>query len=150
MGPELVGLFLFAGLAGALGGVHVPINGSLSTRIGSTFVATFTFYGVAFLLIALVNLIAFDRASFRALATVPAWYYIVPGVISVLVVGASTFLIPRLGAANVFVVAFSAQLVVRTVISHFGWLDSPASPITLTRVFGGLLLAVGAVMVVRG
>ncbi len=150
MGSEMVWLLVLAGIAGVLGGIHVPINGALSTRIESTFVATFTFYGVAFVLIGLLNVLTFDRESFKALAEVPIWYYIVPGVISVIVVGANTFLIPRLGAANVFVVTVSAQLVVRTTISHFGWLDTPTNPVSLTRLAGGLLLLVGAIMVVRG
>ena len=42
-------LVALAIVAGALGGIHVPINGALSMRLQSTVVATFTFYGVAFL-----------------------------------------------------------------------------------------------------
>ena len=69
--------------------------------------------------------------------------------ISVVVVGSSTFLIPRLGAVNVFVIFFVAQFVVRMVLSHFGWLQSPVSPISWVKLAGGLMLFLGAVLVVR-
>ena len=75
--------------------------------------------------------------------------YFIAGVISVLSVGTSTFLIPRLGAVHLFVVIVASQMSVRMVISHFGWLDSPITPITWVRLMGGLLLVVGAVLVVR-
>ncbi|MCB0100092.1 MAG: DMT family transporter, partial [Caldilineaceae bacterium] len=114
---------------GALGAIHVPINGALAVRIQSTAVATFTFYGVAFLLIAVVTLLTTGRETISQLGHVPMWLYLVPGAISVLVVGSSTFLMPRLGAVNVFVLTVFAQTTVRVLISHYGWLASPVDPI---------------------
>jgi len=143
------GLYLLmALLAGSLGGIHVPINGALGKQINSTFVATFVFYGVGFLLISLICLVTYDRQAFSALATVPRWYFIA-GVISVVVVGSSTFLIPRVGALNVFVVVLIGQMTVRTLISHFGLLESPVSPITGWKILGGLFLLVGTILVIR-
>jgi transporter family-2 protein len=140
--------YLLAMLAGILGGIHVPINGALGARINSPLVATFSFYGIGFLVIALICALTYDRAAFSALATAPRWYY-VAGVISVLVVSTNTFLIPRIGAVNLFVVVLSLQLISRMVISHFGWLDSPVSSITAIKMVGCLLLLSGAVLVVR-
>lgn len=136
-------------VTGAIGAIHVPINGALATRIQSTTVATFTFYGVAFLIIAGVTLFTADRESLRQLGRVPAWLYLVPGMISVLVIASSTFLMPRLGAVNVFVITVFAQTVVRVVISHYGWLESPVNPITAPKLVGAALVALGAVLVVR-
>jgi transporter family-2 protein len=136
-------------LTGALGAIHVPINGALAARIQSTAVATFTFYGVAFLIIALVTLLTTERASIRNLVRVPVWLYLAPGIISVVVVASGTFLMPRLGAVNVFVITVFAQTLVRVVISHYGWLASPVDPITASKLAGAVLVAVGAVLVVR-
>jgi len=136
-------------VTGALGAIHVPINGALGARIQSTAVATFTFYGVAFLIIAAITLLSSERQSLRNLAGVPLWLYLVPGIISVAVVGGGTFLMPRLGALNVFVITVFAQTFVRVVISHFGWFASPVDPITLPKLAGAALVALGAVLVVR-
>ena len=150
MSRETLLLFGLALLVGALGAVHVPINGSLGVRLGSSLVATLTFYAVALGAITLLNLAFFDRQAFANLARVPTWNWLLPGLISVAVVGANTYLIPRLGAVNVFVVAIGAQVVVRTVLSHFGLLDSPVDPVTVPRLLGALFVFLGAVLVVRG
>jgi transporter family-2 protein len=136
-------------LTGALGAVHVPINGALGARIQSTAVATFTFYGVAFLIIACITLLTTERESLRQLANVPVWLCLVPGIISVVVVASGTFLMPRLGAINVFVITVFAQTVVRVAISHFGWLASPVDPISVPKLAGAAMVALGAVLVVR-
>lgn len=148
MGPQDIVYILMALAVGALGGFHVPINGALGSRINSVFVATFTFYGIAFLVITFFCLLTWDPKAFSALRTVPRWYYIA-GVISVLVVSGNTFLIPRLGAAYVFVLTFTAQLLVRMLISHFGLLESPVIPITGAKILGGCLLVIGAILIIR-
>lgn len=149
----MVGGFTFlvalAIVSGALGAIHVPINGALGARIQSTAVATFTFYGVAFLIIAGITFLTSERAALKNLGNVPLWLYIVPGVISVVVVASGTYLMPRLGAVNVFVITVFAQTLVRVVISHFGWLESPVDPITAPKLAGAAMVALGAVLVVR-
>ena len=146
------GMALYVALAiltGALGAIHVPINGALSIRIQSTAVATFTFYGVAFLIIAGITLLTTEREAIRQLGRVPVWLYLVPGIISVVVVAAGTYLMPRLGAVNVFVITVFAQTLVRVVISHYGWLASPVDPISAPKLIGAAMVALGAVLVVR-
>ena len=134
---------------GVLGAIHIPINGALGARIQSTAVATFTFYGVAFLIIACITLLTSERETLRQLAHVPVWLYIVPGIISVVVVASGTFLMPRLGAVNVFVITVFAQTIVRVTISHYGWLASPVDPINAQKLAGAAMVALGAVLVVR-
>lgn len=125
-----------------------PINGALGARINSALVATFTFYGVAFVIISALTLVSWDAAAWRSLVEMPRWY-LVAGAISVVVVGISTFLIPRLGAVNLFVVMVASRLSIRMVLSHFGWLDSPVNPFSATKLLGGVLLLVGAILVAR-
>lgn len=148
--PSSTALYVtIAILTGALGAIHVPINGALGARIQSTAVATFTFYGVAFLVIACFILLTTERNSLRQLSGVPVWLYLVPGIISVVVVASGTFLMPRLGAVNVFVITVFAQTLVRVAISHFGWLASPVDPISAPKIAGAAMVALGAVLVVR-
>jgi transporter family-2 protein len=136
-------------LAGLLGIFHVPLNGALGVRLQSALVATFTFYGVAFLAIALLTWLFAPRGAFRPLLDTPVWYFVLPELISVSVVGANTFLIPRLGAINLLVITVAAQLIGRVAISHFGWLESPVDPLNWQKLAGGLLVVGGAFLVVR-
>ncbi|MBI4082171.1 MAG: DMT family transporter [Candidatus Lambdaproteobacteria bacterium] len=143
--------WFYLGLAvanGMLSAVHVPINGALGYKIGSPLVATFAFYATAFAVISVLSVIFWDARAFRELAVVPRWYYLA-GLISVAVVGSSTFLIPRIGALNLFVIVLTAQLLGRALISHFGWLESPITPFSLHRALGAVLLIAGALLVVR-
>ena len=146
---SLLFLVTLAILVGALGGVHIPINGALGLKIGSPVVATITFYTVALAVISAVALFTTERSQFLALREVPVWYFVLPGLISAVVVGTNTFLIPRLGALNVFVIALATQSVVRAVISHYGLLGSPVDPINAAKIAGASLVAVGAFLVVR-
>lgn len=148
MSAQVLVYYLLAAMVGILGGIHVPINGALSTRINSTLVATFTFYGIAFLVVAVLVLLTREREAFLALPGAPRWYFLA-GVISVVVVGTSTYLIPRIGAVQLFVIVLSLQMISRMVISHFGWLESPVSPISGYKLLGGLFLILGALLVVR-
>ncbi len=107
------------------------------------------FYSVALATIGSIALLTWNRRAFAALPEIPVGYWILPGLISVAVVGASTYLIPRLGAVNVFVITVSAQAVVRLVISHFGLLESPVDPISGVKVAGAGLVVLGAFLVVR-
>lgn len=65
------------------------------------------------------------------------------------VVASGTFLMPRLGAVNVFVITVFAQTLVRVAISHYGWLASSVEPISAPKLAGAIMVAVGAVLVVR-
>ena len=148
MNSQMAFYILIAVLVGGLGGIHIPMNGALGARIDSALVATFVLFGIAFLLIAVTVLLTFDRQAFLALRTVPAWFYLA-GVISVVVVGSNTFLIPRVGDMNMFALVIASQMMVRMVISHYGWFELPVSPITWPRAVGALFLVGGAVLVVR-
>ena len=119
--------FLMALAIGALGGIHIPINGALGQRIQSALFATWAFYGIAFAAISVVCLVLWDPRAFAGLRGANSMYF-TAGLISVVVVGSSTFLIPRIGAFNLFALLFSAQMLVRMAISHFGLLESPLSP----------------------
>lgn len=133
---------------GALGGVHIPMNGALSVRLGSSLMATWAFYGVAFLAASVLCLIQADGRALLALRHAPLWYYSA-GLISLAVVGGSTYLVTRIGAVNLFVMIFTAQMSVRMVISHFGWFGSPVSPLQWSKLAGAALLIAGTVLIVR-
>ena len=144
-------VLLFYGLAvliGIMGGIHVPINGALGDRIQSPLLATVLFYAIGLMVAGSAFLIAGNRAALLALNEAPRWYFLA-GAISAVVVGSSTFLIPRIGAVNLFAIVIALQMISRMVISNFGWLESPVAPISPFKILGALMLLAGAVLVVR-
>lgn len=148
MSTQLPLLYGLAIMIGILGGIHVPINGALGDRIQSPLLATVLFYSIGLILVGSAFLIAGNRSALMALKEAPRWYFLA-GAISAVVVGSSTFLIPRLGAVNLFAIVIALQMISRMVISHYGWLESPMSPISPFKILGALMLLAGAVLVVR-
>lgn len=148
MSTQVLLLYGLAVMIGVMGGIHVPINGALGDRIQSPLLATVLFYSIGLILVSLAFLIAGNRDALVALKNAPRWYFLA-GAISAVVVGSSTFLIPRLGAVNLFAIVIALQMISRMVISHYGWLESPVSPISPFKIMGALMLLGGAVLVVR-
>lgn len=148
MNTQVLLLYALAVGIGILGGIHVPINGALGDRIQSPLLATVIFYSIGLTLIGVVYLLAGNREALLALKEAPRWYFLA-GAISAVVVGSSTFLIPRIGAVNLFVIVIALQMISRMVISHYGWLESPVAAISPFKILGALMLLAGAVLVVR-
>jgi len=46
-------------------------------------------------------------------------------------------------------VGMTSQLLVRMVVSHYGWLESPVSHVTWLKLLGGALLIAGAILAVH-
>lgn len=141
--------YALAVLIGALSGIHIPLNGALGQSIGSPLVATIVLYLIALTLCFGVAWVVPDSGrAFLALGAAPK-SYLLAGVFDAVIVVGSTALIARLGAAQMLVVLLSAQFAVRIAVTHWGWFGLPQHPVNATQALGGLLLVLGAVLVVR-
>lgn len=83
-----------------------------------------------------------------AWSTVP-WYTLSAGFLGVVIVGAISYAVPRIGLASTLTVTIAAQLGVGALLDHFGLLGAVARPLDLPRSVGLLVLAVGTWLVVR-
>ncbi len=81
------------------------------------------------------------------LARVPWWAW-TGGLIGALYVAASTFLIPRTGAAALICLVVLGQVIGSMLLDHYGVLHA-RQPIDLVRLLGALLVVAGAVLVVK-
>lgn len=90
-----------------------------------------------------------SRPTFEAsvLGKVPWWAW-TGGAIGAVYVAASTLLIPRMGAAALICLVVFGQLMGSLLLDHFGVLHA-RQPVDLLRVVGAVLVAVGALLVVR-
>lgn len=84
-----------------------------------------------------------------ALATVPWWGFL-GGVLGTGMVVLANTSIGALGTAGFIAVSVAAQLVTSAAFDHFGIAGSALHPLTAMRAVGIGLLAIGAVMVVKG
>ena len=133
-------------------GMLLPLQALLNARVGAltegALFASFLSFAVGTLALALVLLVTrTPLPSMRTLTTLPPWLWC-GGLIGAVFVFCGTLLVPRLGAAGMICLIVAGQLVGSLLLDHFGVLAQPR-PADAVRVGGALLVAVGALLVVR-
>lgn len=148
MNAWLIGGIALATLVGALLPMQALINARLGDATqGPLFAAFASFF---------VGTLALGVALFATRTPLPSaqqagglpWWAWSGGLIGALFVLSATVLVPRIGAAALICTVVFGQVVGSLLLDHYGVLNPPR-PADITRILGGLLVAVGALMVVR-
>ncbi|HSO07923.1 MAG TPA: DMT family transporter [Pelomicrobium sp.] len=142
-------LSALAFLVGALMPVQVGINASLRVLLRDPLLAglaNFVSGGVVIVLLLLLLRVPLPGAA--ALASVPAWGWL-GGVIGASVVVVSLMAGPKLGAATLFVLIITGQIVASMLLDHYGLMGYTVRPATLLRLIGAVMLVAGVILIVR-
>ncbi len=145
--PELLLVVLF-GLAGGIAvGMQSPMASMINEKIG-TLESIFIVHlgGAIFALIPL--LVLHGGGNLDRWRSVP-WYALAGGIWGLVVIGAVSYSFPRVGALGTVVLIVAGQMVLSTVLDHFGWLGAHARPIDLQRITGIVVLCIGVWLIVR-
>ncbi len=141
---------LFVLFVGLIGGVAVgfqgPLTSLMSQRLGMLESIFIVHLGGA--IAAGLPLIVVGGGQLGAWRNVP-WYALGAGALGLVVLGAISYTIPRLGLATTITLIVVGQLVVGTLSDHFGWLGVMVRPLDGTRAVGLIVLLVGTWLVVR-
>lgn len=135
---------------GLLGGVAVGLQGPL-TSLMSQKLGTLESVFIVHLggtLLAGIPLIALRGANLGAWRTVP-WYALATGSLGLIILGAVSYTIPRIGAATTVTLVVVAQLVTAALLDHFGLLGAPLRQMDLARLAGIAVLFVGTWLVMQ-
>ncbi len=138
-------LFFAVSLAlGIMLAIYMPMNSSVALHLGSTLAATITFFSVALLtaLIVFVSLGQYEALS--KIGSVPSWLYLT-GVFSAVMVFGTTFLIPKIGIRQLFILTVTGQILTALILGHFGFFGLPKDPISTAKAIGAVLVILGAV-----
>lgn len=141
---------ILAVIIGLIGGIAVGLQGPLSSlmsqRIGTMGSVFIIHLGGA--VIAGVLLLVLGVGNLGAWRRVP-WYALIAGVFGVIVISAVSYTIPRIGAAVTVTLIITAELILSTLLDHFGLLGTSVRPFDLPRVAGIAVLLVGTWLIVR-
>ena len=135
--------FIWALLAGAF----IPLIGILNARVGRALgepiYATVIVFFVA-ILIALFISVAFGKSSLTTenLQNLAVFDF-GAGLIVAFYVISPTGLAPKIGVANFIVMAVSSQILFSLMIDHLGLFGAPVKPISMTQLFGAVMLLIG-------
>jgi bacterial/archaeal transporter family-2 protein len=138
-------------LAAVVGGVVVtqgPLNSQLGRTVGGL-QASVIALGVSFLALLTLATLTGGIGGVRNIGEAPWHVAIGGGLAGALYVGSIVWTVRALGAGGLTAVTIAGQLGVAVVIDHNGWLGVDRSPVTLAKVAGIALLALGTWLVIR-
>jgi transporter family-2 protein len=140
-------LIILVGLAGGVAvGLQSPMASLISQRLG-VFESIFIVHlgGALFALLPLLVQGGGRLAGWRGLP----WYTLFAGVFGLVVIGAISYMIPRIGVAGSIITVVAGQLLVGTILDQFGWLGAAQRSLDPGRLLGLGVVLVGVWLTVR-
>ena len=144
---EPVILIILIGLAGgAAVGLQSPMASMISQRLGIFESVFIVHLGGA--IIALLPLLFMAGGKLSQWRNVP-WYALGAGIFGLIVIGAISYMIPRVGVAASITAIVAGQLLVGTLLDHFGLLGAPVRSLDVTRLVGLSVVLAGVWLTVK-
>lgn len=144
---ESILLIILIGMAGGIAvGLQSPMASMLTQRLGMFESVFIVHLGGA--LLALIPILIYSGGKLSQWRSVP-WYVLGAGVFGLVVIGAISYMIPRVGVAAAIVTVVAGQLLVSTILDHFGLLGAMVRPLDATRAIGLAVLLVGVWLTVK-
>ena len=137
-----------AAVVGGLVVTQAPLNSQLGRVVGGVN-ASVVALGVSFLALLALASLTDGLGGIRKIGEAPIHVAIGGGLAGALYVGSIVFTVRALGAGGLTALTIAGQLGLAVVIDHFGWLGVERSPITVAKIAGVALLAVGTWLVIR-
>ena len=144
--PTIVWVVIFGLVGGVAVGLQGPMSSLLTERVGLMESIFIVHIGGA-LMIGLPLLLR-GGGSLDEWRSVP-WYALLAGGFGLVIIAAVSFTIPRIGVAATVTLVVAGQLVVSSLLDHFGLLGAPVRHLDLPRVVGLVLLFAGVWLIVR-
>jgi transporter family-2 protein len=134
-------------VAGGLVALQAPINSGLGKAVGTWAAASISFLvgTAALLMIAALNHSDVHLGGTSGLA----WYYFTGGLIGAAYVSTVLVSVRTLGAGGVTAATIAGQLTTAVVIDRLGILGLTQKPLSVARIAGVALLALGVFLIVR-
>lgn len=138
-----VHLFLLTVFLGVVMAVHLSMNSKVGDALNNARVGNAFFWCIGALMAVVIALTGWQEGALAPLKSVNP-VLLTAGALGATLVFAIAWLIPQVGAGQVMIALLAGQVIGGLVMSHFGWLGSPVSPITLAKVIGTLAMVGGA------
>jgi len=138
-------------VAAVVGGVVVtqgPLNSQLGRTVGGL-EASVVALSVSLTAVLTLSVVTGGIGGVRNLGDAPWHVAIGGGLAGAIFVASIVWTVRALGVGGLTAVTIAGQLGVAIVIDHFGWLGVEKSPITVAKILGVALLALGTWLVIR-
>ena len=143
---NLLPILLIGLISGVAVGLQSPLASMITQRLGMLESIFIIHIGGAILVaIPLVFLGGGKLGGWQGLP----WYALFAGSMGLIVVGGVSFLIPRVGVATAITLIIAGQLLISSVLDHYGLLGVQTRSLDLQRILGLLIVFIGAWLTVR-
>ena len=136
----------FAVLAGVAATVQASANAGLAQRIG---LGAALVVNTAIVLACALALFAARGPHAGFFPSGTPWTLYLGGACGFVILLGLAFVFPKIGAAWAIALVVLGQSTAALLIDHYGWLGMPAAPITLPRIAGLALVALGTALIQR-
>jgi len=142
----LIPIILIGLVSGVAVGLQSPLASMITQRLGMLESIFILHIGGALLVaIPLIFLGGGNLGNWRSLP----WYALAAGSMGLIVVGGVSYMIPRVGVATAITLIIAGQLVISSLLDQYGLLGMQTRPMDLQRLFGLIVVFVGAWLTVR-
>lgn len=143
-------LVLLTILAGAFLPIQAGVNARLGRELGGPVAAALVSFSVGLLSLIISMLVARLPFAFSAALKGAPWWAWTGGIVGAAFVSIAAAAGPRLGFAMFTALVIAGQLAVSIVLDHFGLLGAARQPVSLGKLAGVALLALGVWLIRRG
>ena len=128
--------------------LQAPINSTLGRTVGTFAAAAISFSIGTLVLIGITMMVGGGFGRVEGVRDL-SWYYLTGGVLGAAYVTTVLVTVRSLGAGGVTAATIAGQLTASVLIDRFGALGLEQRPLSLQRIAGIALLALGTLLVVR-
>ena len=140
-------VIILIGLVGGIAvGVQAPLSSMISQRLGVIESIFIIHLGGA--IAALIPLMYYGGGKLSNWRAVP-WYALGAGAFGLVVIFSMSYMIPRIGVAAALIILLAGQLLIGTVLDHFGLLGAVQRPLDISRVLGFSVVLFGVWLSVK-
>jgi transporter family-2 protein len=137
-----------AAVIGGLIATQAPLNSQLGRTVGGLHASVVALF-VSLVALTMLAAVTGGFGGIRRIGDAPWHVAIGGGLAGALYVGSIVWTVRALGAGGLTAVTIAGQLAVAVALDHYGWLGVERSPVTVAKVAGIALLALGTWLVIR-
>lgn len=129
---------------GVILAIMVFFNGMLA-RITGPYMSTLIFHMLGFILIIIISII--KKNKFSSLKELQPIFFL-PGVLGVITILLNNLSIPRIGVTLVTGVSLFGQIVMSSLVEHFGLFGMPANRFKKEKALGFSMILLGIIVMI--
>ncbi len=124
--------------------VMIFLNGMLAIITGP-YMSTFIYHVLGFILIMTISIIKKNR--FSNLKKVPLMFFL-PGILSVITIFLNNISIPEIGLTLAIGVTLFGQLIMSSLVEHFGLFGMPVNRFKKEKILGFSIISLGTIIMI--